>query len=342
MVFWRGFESQYLCSVNRLGLMLYNIRPSVWTLARVHDIYFWKIGAVLSRNCLMPAESRKRSTSEMMWSHHFGKGKCGPVIDAEIAKMGPTCRPCSLYLHLHLHLSIYLSIYLFMLWSYYLGQVSFFVCFYGGFKRYWTFNCHLVFRPDIRQFCKLFFSQKLCSKIVFWFPCFEIKFENICFFFCALLKHSKIRLWNCCGSCCQKRLLNPKNDNFIFGFAAVRVPKRPFLVAPYRAIPRDYLSDTPLLRAMGVLVSQHGQWGAIPPPPFLSVSPLESIREVEVRYPPHKRGISAILARYPIKTRQKRAIPPSAILSRKGIARYGGVSRTGPLSGRFVTVIWFL
>ena len=28
------------------------------------------------------------------------------------------------------------------------------------------------------------------------------------------------------------------------------------------------------------------------------------------------------------------AIPPSAILSRKGIARYGGVSRTGPLSSR--------
>ena len=26
------------------------------------------------------------------------------------------------------------------------------------------------------------------------------------------------------------------------------------------------------------------------------------------------------------------AIPPAAILSRKGIARYGGVSRTGPLS----------
>ena len=26
------------------------------------------------------------------------------------------------------------------------------------------------------------------------------------------------------------------------------------------------------------------------------------------------------------------AIPPSSILSRKGIARYGGVSRTGPLS----------
>ena len=39
---------------------------------------------------------------------------------------------------------------------------------------------------------------------------------------------------------------------------------------------------------------------------------------------PLKRGISAILARYPMKTRQMGAIPPSAILSRKGIARYGG------------------
>ena len=48
--------------------------------------------------------------------------------------------------------------------------------------------------------------------------------------------------------------------------------------------------------------------------------------------PPLKRGISAILVRYPMKTRQMGATPPSAILSRKGIARYGGVSRTGPLS----------
>ena len=103
-------------------------------------------------------------------------------------------------------------------------------------------------------------------------------------------------------------------------------------MAPYCAIPRDYLSDTPLLRAMGFSVSQHGQLGAIPPPRFSERFPLDSIREVEVRYPPLKRGISAILARYPMKPRQMGAIPPSAILSRKGIARYGGVSRTGPLS----------
>ena len=43
------------------------------------------------------------------------------------------------------------------------------------------------------------------------------------------------------------------------------------------------------------------------------------------------KGISAIPARYPMKTRQMGAIPISAILSRKGIARYGGVSRIGPL-----------
>ena len=50
------------------------------------------------------------------------------------------------------------------------------------------------------------------------------------------------------------------------------------LVAPYRAIPQDFLSDTPLSRAVLFLVSQNAQVGAIPPPPFLSVSPLESMR----------------------------------------------------------------
>ena len=43
-----------------------------------------------------------------------------------------------------------------------------------------------------------------------------------------------------------------------------------------------------LLRAMGFLVSQHGEVGAIPPPPFLSVSPLESIRSGGAIPPPTK------------------------------------------------------
>ena len=94
---------------------------------------------------------------------------------------------------------------------------------------------------------------------------------------------------------------------------------------PYCVIPRDYLSDSRFL------VSQHGQLGAIPPPPFLSVSPLESMRSGGAIPPsPPSKGVSQ-LARYPKKTRQMGANPPSAILSRKGIARYGGVSRIGPL-----------
>ena len=64
--------------------------------------------------------------------------------------------------------------------------------------------------------------------------------------------------------------------------------------------------------------------GCDTPSPFSERFPPWRTSEVEVRYPPLKRGISAILARYLMKTRQMGAIPPSAILSRKGIARYGG------------------
>ena len=54
------------------------------------------------------------------------------------------------------------------------------------------------------------------------------------------------------------------------------------LVGPYCAI---------LLRAMGSSVSQHGQLGAIPPPPFLSVSPLESMRSGGAIPPPPKERV---------------------------------------------------
>ena len=112
------------------------------------------------------------------------------------------------------------------------------------------------------------------------------------------------------------------------------------LVAPYCALPRDYLSDTPLFRSMRFLVSQNGQLGAILPPPCLTLSPVESMRSGGAIPPPLKRGISAILARYPMKTRQMGARPPSAIVSRKGIARYGGVSRTGPLPFPTLVVVF--
>ena len=98
------------------------------------------------------------------------------------------------------------------------------------------------------------------------------------------------------------------------------------LVAPYCAIPRDYLSDTPLLRAMGFLVSQHGQLSAIPPPPFLSISPFESMRSGGA-IPPLKRGISAILARYPMKNKAKGCDTPLCDTISKGYcAIWGGIS----------------
>ena len=97
-----------------------------------------------------------------------------------------------------------------------------------------------------------------------------------------------------------------------------------------RALSGPVLRDTarlsqryPPIARYGFLVSQHGQLGAIPPPPFLSISTSESMQSGGAIPPPQK-GISAILARYPMKTRQMGAIPPTAILSRKGIARYGG------------------
>ena len=104
-----------------------------------------------------------------------------------------------------------------------------------------------------------------------------------------------------------------------------------FLVAPYCAIPRDYLSDTPLLRTMGFLVSQHCQLGAISPPPFLSVSPWRAFAKWRCDTPPLKRGISAILARYPTKQGKRCAIPLPYYLERV-LRDIGGVPRIGLLS----------
>ena len=83
----------------------------------------------------------------------------------------------------------------------------------------------------------------------------------------------------------------------------------------------------PRLRAMGFLVSQHGQLDAIPPPRFLSVSPLEHMRSRGAIPLPLKRGISAILPRYPMKTRQMGAITPLCDTISKGYcAIWGGIS----------------
>ena len=101
------------------------------------------------------------------------------------------------------------------------------------------------------------------------------------------------------------------------------------LVAPYCAIPRDYLSDTPLLRAMGFLVSQHGQLGAIPPPPFLSVSPPGEHPKWRCDTPPQKGYLSDTCA-IPYENKANGCDTPLCdTISKRYCAIWGGISHWG-------------
>ena len=80
----------------------------------------------------------------------------------------------------------------------------------------------------------------------------------------------------------------------------------------------------PLIARYGVFGVSTWPIGCDTPSPFAERFPLGEHAKWRCDTPPPlKRGISAIPARHPMKTRQMGAIPPSAILSRKGIARYG-------------------
>ena len=81
----------------------------------------------------------------------------------------------------------------------------------------------------------------------------------------------------------------------------------------------------PYCGTVGFLVSQHGNLGAIPPPPFLSVSPLESMRSGGAAPPPPpQKGYPSDTCVIPYENKAKACDTPFAMLSRKGIARYGG------------------
>ena len=110
-----------------------------------------------------------------------------------------------------------------------------------------------------------------------------------------------------------------------FRVATISVRMVSPLVAPYCPIPREHLSDTPLLCAMGFLVSE--LWPiscyTLPSPllPRVFNFPLGEHAKSEVRYspPPPTKGYPAKLARYLCWRQGKMdAIPPSEILSRKG------------------------
>ena len=97
------------------------------------------------------------------------------------------------------------------------------------------------------------------------------------------------------------------------------------LVAPYCAIPRDYLSDTPLLRAMGFLVSQHGQLGAIPPP-FSERFPHEEHAKWRCDTPPQK-GYLSDTGAIPYENKANGCDTPVCDTISKGYcAIWGGIS----------------
>ena len=98
------------------------------------------------------------------------------------------------------------------------------------------------------------------------------------------------------------------------------------LVAPYCALPRDYLSDTPLLRAMGFLVSQHGRLGAIPPPPFSKRFPLGEHVKWRCDTPPQKGYLSDTCA-IPYENKANGCDTPLCDTISKGYcAIWGGIS----------------
>ena len=98
---------------------------------------------------------------------------------------------------------------------------------------------------------------------------------------------------------------------------------------------------------MGFLASQHGQLGAIPPPPFLSMSPLESMRSGGAIPPPPSKGVSQ---RYSRDTLWKQGNwvgdPPLRYYLERVLRDMGGVSRTGPLKIRVfqftMCTSWFM
>ena len=98
-------------------------------------------------------------------------------------------------------------------------------------------------------------------------------------------------------------------------------------MAPYCAIPRDYLSDTPLLRAMGLLVSQHGQLGAIPPPPFSQRFPLGEHAKWRCDTPPPQKGYLSDTGAIPYENRANGCDTPLCDTISKGYcAIWGGIS----------------
>ena len=78
---------------------------------------------------------------------------------------------------------------------------------------------------------------------------------------------------------------------------------------------------------MGLLLSQHGQLGAIPPPPFLSVSPLESMQSGGAIPPPPQKRYHSNTCAIPYENKANGCDTPLCDTISKGhCAIWGGLS----------------
>ena len=94
------------------------------------------------------------------------------------------------------------------------------------------------------------------------------------------------------------------------------------LVAPVLRDAARLSQRYPPIARYGVFGVSRWPIGCDTPSPFSECFPLGEHAKWRSDTP-YKRGLSAILARYHMKTREMGAIHPSAILSRIGIAQYG-------------------
>ena len=157
-------------------------------------------------------------------------------------------------------------------------------------------------KPYLGPFPKNFplrISQNCSAITVTWFNGFS-KFKNVVI--------------------SKRMVINPFSPSLL----NLRGATSPPLVAPYRAILRDYLSDTPYCALWGPWCLNMTNWVRYPRAFFLSVSPLESMRW---------KGVSQRYLRDTVWKQGKWVrYPPSRFYLERVSCNMGCVSRTGPLS----------
>ena len=132
--------------------------------------------------------------------------------------------------------------------------------------------------------------------------------------------------------CCAGKMRTGSQNNFRDRESACLHGASGNLVAPYCAIPRDYLSHIPPIARYGVFGVSTWPLGCDTPPSFLSVSPFESMRSGGViPPPPHQKGYLSDTCAIPYENKANGCDTPLCDTISKGYCAIWGVSRTGPL-----------